>query len=375
MAGEEQTRPQKKLQAEAEPESLEDILDGLEQKIERLKVLYDQYFMGIEKIEPQVFRKDVNRTIQNLAKIQIRNTGLRFRYRTLVQRFNVHVTHWSRILREIELGTYKRDVIRASRAMAAKGAELPEEIAAKLKPRDRERLRAEKEADLPVASERRAVDEDLPAPTPVLELEAEPPELELEAEPPEAVFEAEGPTAPRRGLQPRDDAELAAALASLDTAPWVGPGAKAPAAPAAEPPAPRAGAAPARPPTPPTGAAPARPPTPPTGAAPARPPTPPTGARRPPTPALGSASVTASASRAGAGAGGMSREQIEVLHRRLIQAKKLCGEATSGLTVEALAASLDKTAPKVMKEKGCREVEFTVVIKNDKAILKAIPKK
>ncbi|MBI5478773.1 MAG: hypothetical protein HY906_07960, partial [Deltaproteobacteria bacterium] len=70
MAGE---QPQR----DGQPENLEDILEALEQKIDRLKVLYDQYFMGIEKVEPLVVRKDVNRTILNLGKNQIRNTGLR----------------------------------------------------------------------------------------------------------------------------------------------------------------------------------------------------------------------------------------------------------------------------------------------------------
>ncbi len=71
----------------------------------------------------------------------------------------------------------------------------------------------------------------------------------------------------------------------------------------------------------------------------------------------------------------MSRDQIEGLYRKLMNAKKLCGEPTGGLTPDSLAATIDKTAPKVMQEKGCRQVDFTVVIKNDKAVLKAIPKK
>ncbi|MBI5477302.1 MAG: hypothetical protein HY906_00515, partial [Deltaproteobacteria bacterium] len=99
------------------------------------------------------------------------------------------------------------------------------------------------------------------------------------------------------------------------------------------------------------------------------------GSTRPRTPVLGTAPVTAAAARPAAVTGGMTRDQIEILYRRLIQAKKLCGEPTGGLSVDSLASTIDKTAPKVMKEKGCREVEFTVIIKNDKAILKAIPKK
>jgi hypothetical protein len=334
-------------QRDGQPENLEDILEGLEQKIDRLKVLYDQYFMGIEKVEPLVVRKNVNRTILNLAKIQIRNTGLRFRYRTLVQRFNTYLTYWNRILREIELGTYKRDVLRASKAMAAKGAELPQEIAAALKPRDRERLRAAGNADLPLPPAENADDQDLPMATPMLELEAElPPEPPRTAAPPAGGGAARPPTPP-----------LGAA--------------------AARPPTPPLGAAAARPPTPPLGTTAARPPTPPLGASAARPPTPPLGATaaRPPTPAHSAAAVAASAPKAAPAAGGMTRDQVEVLYRRLIQAKKLCGEPTGGLSVESLASTIDKIAPKVMKEKGCREVEFTVVIKNEKVILKAGPKR
>ena len=43
---------------------LENLVGELELRIERLRSLYDQYFMGIEKLEPGVPRKDVERRIQ-----------------------------------------------------------------------------------------------------------------------------------------------------------------------------------------------------------------------------------------------------------------------------------------------------------------------
>lgn len=78
---------------------------------------------------------------------------------------------------------------------------------------------------------------------------------------------------------------------------------------------------------------------------------------------------------AGAVAGGMSPGQVQVLYQRLVNAKKLCGEPVSGLGLESLVATINKQAPKIMEEHKCSRVEFTVVIKNDKAILRAVPKK
>ena len=49
-----------------------------------------------------------------LRKEQIRNTGLRFKFQTLIQRFNTYQTYWMRISRQIEQGTYRRDVMRAT---------------------------------------------------------------------------------------------------------------------------------------------------------------------------------------------------------------------------------------------------------------------
>ena len=92
---------------------LENLVGELELRIERLRSLYDQYFMGIEKLEPGVPRKDVERRIQILRKEQIRNTGLRFRFQMILQRFNTYQSFWLRICREIENGTYKRHMMKA----------------------------------------------------------------------------------------------------------------------------------------------------------------------------------------------------------------------------------------------------------------------
>lgn len=101
---------------------VEQALEELESRIERLKALYEQYFMGIEKLEPLVPRKDVDRRVQILRREQVRNTAQRFKFQTLVQRYNSFQQYWARVAREIENGTYHRDVARAAARFGAKDA-------------------------------------------------------------------------------------------------------------------------------------------------------------------------------------------------------------------------------------------------------------
>ena len=90
------------------------LIGDLENRVERLRSLYEQYFMGIERLEPLTARKDVDRRLWTLRREQIRNTGLRFKLETTVQRYNTYQQYWQRIVREIEQGTYQRDLGRAA---------------------------------------------------------------------------------------------------------------------------------------------------------------------------------------------------------------------------------------------------------------------
>jgi hypothetical protein len=100
------------------PEEVEKQIGDLEVAVDRLRSLYDQYFMGFEKLEPGVPRKDVDRRIYVLRKEQIRNTAQRFRFQMLLQRYNTYQSHWQRICREIDNGTYKRHLARAEKRFA-----------------------------------------------------------------------------------------------------------------------------------------------------------------------------------------------------------------------------------------------------------------
>src|SRR5215813_7610746 len=127
---------------------IEEVLGELEHKLERLKILYEQYFMGIEKLEPQTQRKEVTRRMLELAQINIRNTAMRYRYHALNQKFGAYQTYWGRTQREIENGTYYRSIARASREAARKGQDLPDEVMRALPKRLRDRILKDREVIL-----------------------------------------------------------------------------------------------------------------------------------------------------------------------------------------------------------------------------------
>ena len=88
-----------KRDKDLEPKEIEAIIVEFAHKLDRLKILYEQYFMGIEKREPTVPLKDVVRIMREIDNVQIRNTGLKFRFRGLVQKLNSYKTYWNRTLR------------------------------------------------------------------------------------------------------------------------------------------------------------------------------------------------------------------------------------------------------------------------------------
>jgi hypothetical protein len=110
-----------------EAAELDIVLEDLETRVERLRSLYEQYFLGIEKIPPQVAQKDVDRRLYALRREQIRNTARRFKLQTIVQRYNTFQQYWMRIMREIENGTYRRHVLRAEQTLGVTNLLTPAE--------------------------------------------------------------------------------------------------------------------------------------------------------------------------------------------------------------------------------------------------------
>lgn len=60
---------------------------------------------------------------------------------------------------------------------------------------------------------------------------------------------------------------------------------------------------------------------------------------------------------------------------QFVSVKKSCGEPISGLTYAKFSEKLVKNREDLMAKTGCKEVRFTVYVKDGKAALKATPVK
>jgi len=96
--------------SQALKEEIERELDDIEKRIARLRVLYDQYFMGIEKVEPLLKRTELAKVLRRSQVPKRGTTVLKFRFRSLQQRFTSYCSYWDRIVRMIEEGRIRRGV-------------------------------------------------------------------------------------------------------------------------------------------------------------------------------------------------------------------------------------------------------------------------
>ena len=88
-------------------------LDELDEALTNLHVLYEKYFLGIDRRPPDQERKRVSTKTREMRTQMIRNTALKFRINTLFAKLISFERMWDRTLREIEEGIYKRDVFKA----------------------------------------------------------------------------------------------------------------------------------------------------------------------------------------------------------------------------------------------------------------------
>ena len=82
----------------------DDELDKLEEDIRRLKNRYDQFFNGITKTPPSFDRHQVEGMIHEISKQKMRDNTRRFRFTTILSRYNQYREMWGRKMREREEG-------------------------------------------------------------------------------------------------------------------------------------------------------------------------------------------------------------------------------------------------------------------------------
>ena len=81
--------------------------------IAELQVLYEKYFLGIDRRPPETERKRISDRMRILKGTLVKNTALKFRLHTLFAKLISFERMWDRTLREMEEGTYRRDVFKA----------------------------------------------------------------------------------------------------------------------------------------------------------------------------------------------------------------------------------------------------------------------
>jgi hypothetical protein len=94
-------------------EKLAEEIDELDESMSQLQVLYEKFFLGIDRRPPEQERKKVSTRMRALRTTMVKNTALKFRIQTLFAKLISFERMWDRTLREMEEGTYKRDVFKA----------------------------------------------------------------------------------------------------------------------------------------------------------------------------------------------------------------------------------------------------------------------
>ena len=219
-------------------ESLSDELDTLSDEVEALRAAYEQYFLGIERKPPTLRHDKLKKRVVAIQTTTVKQTAVKFKAQSLNAKLITYERLWTRTLKEIEDGTYKRDVFKA-----------------KLHQKDRE---------------------DVKPPPP----------------PPEALREGAAKPAP---------------------------------------------------------------------AVPAR-------------PGMPAAAMAKGGAPVAAPSGQLSEAKLKAIYDAYLTAKKRCNEDTSKLTFDSVANTLRQQVPALMKQHNAKSVEFKVVIKDGKAVLRALPK-
>lgn len=379
----------------------EDLLEQLEKLMERLKVMYEQYFMGIQKIAPSQLHTEAERRLRDLTQISIRNTALRYRFNSLQQKYGSYNSYWRRTLREIEQGRYVRSLQRLSRQAARDGVALPEEILAAMPKRMREQVQRDREAAVAMAK-RREGDKTTSAASPDLgddsfgSFEGEAGATIVSTKPKLDARDARG-----NFLLSEDDADLDldslfADFGSADATAHSGP----PSAMAAKLPprgpqsttaAPRTTKPPPPPPQRRPSIAPAIQPIASDLQAPrvATPTPTPTATRQPRAgtdigvtpaprqPRAGTVIGPGAAPRAPAfqaASVGMTDAEVRSLYNNYVKAREMVGEKSDANTYAKLMKTIAQQGPKIMEQYKSKGVEFGVVVKDNQVILKAKPK-
>ncbi len=328
----------------------------LESELAELRAAYDQYFMGNERLPPLKKHEGFKKQYMKLKSSMVRQTAAKFRIESIGQKMLTFERLWERTIQQIEAGTYKRDLMRLKRHQK------------------KDTKKADSDFDVDEDLDLSDLDEggdDLASALAAAEASAS---ARAAAAPPAApavkpLAPAIVPVTPPAGLKPLTP--------PIPTAPLTAPIPPRPSGPPKISAPIVTGATPAFIPAPVmTGVTAAFKPGAPAAAAKPAGSTGSNAAFKPAAPAV-AARPAAAPSRppaAGGGDSGLSDTKVKAIYDAYVMAKKRCGEDTKAVTLDSVASSLRKQVPELMKAHNAKTVEFKVVIKDGKAVLRALPK-
>jgi hypothetical protein len=341
--------------------------DAFEEEVAALKHAYEQYFLGFEKKPPLRQHEELKRRLNQFRARPHRIVAVKFRVGSLQQKFQTYERLWERTLKEIENGTYKRDVLRAQKR--AKAVEPRRKSGPDVLEADGDSLEAAMAAAAAAVEQRTAPQ--LPKVPPLAGL----PPVGL---PKVAPVTGGLPPVPPLGGLPK----VSPASGSFPAVAPVGGLPKVPPASGSFPAVPPIGGLPkvspvsgSFPAVAPVGGLPKVPPA--SGSFPAV--APPAGLPKlPPVgglPKVPQAAPPRPAAAAAPGGGSeLSDAKMRAVYDAYVSAKRQGGEDTSKMSYESVAQSLRKQVPEILAKTKAKSVEFKVVVKDGKAQLKAVPK-
>lgn len=93
--------------ARGQQDPVDEELEELDQGLKRLRVEYDQFFLGILKRPPEVLQGRMQKIIVKYSNQILRKTHQKFRFNQMNSKFQIYRQQWGRTLRQIESGTYR----------------------------------------------------------------------------------------------------------------------------------------------------------------------------------------------------------------------------------------------------------------------------
>ena len=120
-----------KVQRELPTRELRAALDELEEGIEALRIAYEKYFSGIERVPPSKQRSTLDKAMRSMETRGVTNTVIRFRLNGLRARWVTYKHYWTRMENQLERGNSRRDQLRRRRMerMQPPKPEVPAEAA------------------------------------------------------------------------------------------------------------------------------------------------------------------------------------------------------------------------------------------------------